>query len=101
MEFLEKCGILQIPVDACLQPIERGYQRFRHIAAAVGTEAPARIGELARQRIGEQAVFVDWHGSDHEISSCAEALAAATKAAIFAMDLIPGRCSTPLETSTP
>ncbi len=46
IELRLKVGVVQIPLDAGLQPIERRHQGLRNIASAEGTETAAGIGKI-------------------------------------------------------
>src|SRR5262249_18541396 len=102
---------VQVLTYPAFESFERGDQRFRNIATAIGTEAAPGIGKAAGQFFPRQLVRVDLgRRGAHETLSfarkdsftlCQAARADLTKLAILSGLLIPGDCSTPLDTSTP
>jgi hypothetical protein len=51
-EFSLKFGVVQIPLHAGLQTIERGHQGLGNIAPAEGPETAANIGRIGRRSRG-------------------------------------------------
>ena len=49
MELGLKFRVVQIPIDAGLQPVERGHQSLRHIAPAEFAVTAARVGKTGRR----------------------------------------------------
>ena len=55
---------------AALEPLERGDERLRHVGPAKRTKAPASVGKLAGDGIGEQPFHIDGrHGCNHDLPS--------------------------------
>jgi hypothetical protein len=53
-ELRLKIGLMQIAVDAGLQPIERRHQRFGHVAAAECAETSLGVGQARRRGSSSQ-----------------------------------------------
>ncbi len=53
---------VQMLAHAGFEPLERGDQRLRHIAAAERAEAAAGVGEFSGQLVGEQVPGIDLEG---------------------------------------
>src|SRR5258708_8592680 len=90
-----KFGVLQIPLDTRLQPIERRHQGLGNVAPAEGAVAAAGVGETGR---GRGAARQRTHESFSRYAAAARA--ARTNSGIFAGSVIPGTSSTPVLTST-
>ena len=50
---------VQVLAHAGFEPLERGDQRLRHVAAAERAEAAARVREAAGELVGEQGSGID------------------------------------------